>query len=217
VKPRLVLASCLVALVACPVAVAHGDGAALGYRSKVVRVTPSLSGLEVHVIDGDDQLELTNTGGREIVVEGYEGEPYLRFSREGVFENQRSPAAYLNDERFGNVEVPATADPKAPPDWKAVAAGVSYSWHDHRVHWMSPAYPRKVEEAKDVEHHVFDWKVPGTVDGERLAIAGSLDYVPPGEGGSSYVLVSWIAAALVLTAAAAGFVWFFARRRRASS
>jgi hypothetical protein len=214
---RAVLASTLAALVVCPVAVAHGDGAALGYRSQVVKVTPSLSGLEIHVIDGDDQLELTNTGGREIVIEGYEGEPYLRFTREGVFENQRSPAAYLNDERFGDVEVPDAADPKAPPEWKAIAAGVSYSWHDHRVHWMSPVYPAKVEAAKDVEHHIFDWKVPGTVDGEQLAIDGSLDYVPPEDGGgSSSVLVSWIAAAVVLAAAAGAFLWYRARRRRPS-
>jgi hypothetical protein len=214
---RIALASTLAALVVCPAAAAHGGGAALGYRSKVVQVTPSLSGLEVHVIDGDDQLELTNTGGREIVIDGYEGEPYLRFTREGVFENERSPAAYLNDDRFGDVEVPQTADPKAVPDWKAVAAGVSYSWHDHRVHWMSPAYPSKVEAAKDVPHHIFDWRVPGTVDGAKLAIAGSLDYTPPSNSGSSYVLVSWIAAALVLTASAGGFLLFVRRRRRATS
>ena len=141
----------------------------------------------------------------------------MRFSREGVFENQRSPAAYLNDERFGNVEVPDSADPKAAPEWKAVAAGVSYSWHDHRVHWMSPAYPRKVEEAKDVEHHIFDWKVPGTVDGERLAIAGSLDYVPPDDdGGSTSVLLAWIAAALVVALAGGALAWYLARRRRAA-
>ena len=211
---RIALASTLAALVVCPAAAAHGGGAALGYRSKVVRVTPSLSGLEIRVIDGDDQLELTNTGGREIVIDGYEGEPYLRFTREAVFENERSPAAYLNDDRFGNVEVPAVADPKAPPDWKAVAAGVSYSWHDHRVHWMSPAYPSKIEAAKDVPHHVFDWKVPGTVDGAKLLIAGSLDYTPPKAGKSTYVLVSWIGAAAILAAGAGAFMWFFARRRR---
>ena len=60
-----------------------------------------------------------------------------------------------------------------------MAAGVQYSWHDHRVHWMSPKLPSKVEAAKDVEHHIFDWEVPGTVDGEKLAIDGSLDYAPP--------------------------------------
>ena len=174
-------------------------------------MAPALSGLAVHVVDGDDQVELTNTGGREIVIDGYEGEPYLRFTREGVFENQRSPAAYLNDERFANVTVPESADPKAAPEWKAVAAGVSYAWHDHRVHWMSPALPPKVEAAKDVEHHIFDWEVPGTVDGERLTIDGSLDYVPPKNGGFPVGLLLAVGAASALLFA--GILWFGLRRR----
>jgi hypothetical protein len=209
---RIALATALVALVACPAAASHGGGAERGYRSTVVRVTPSLSGLDVRVVDGDDQLELTNTGGRQIVIEGYEGEPYLRFTREGVFENQRSPAAYLNDDRFANVTVPDSADPKADPEWKAVAAGVSYGWHDHRVHWMSPAYPPKVEAAKDVEHHIFDWEVPGSVDGERLTIDGSLDYAPPKDSFPVGVLLAVGAASLLLLG---GVLWFGLRRRRA--
>jgi hypothetical protein len=208
---RIALATALVALVVCPAAASHGGGAALGYRSKVVRVTPTLSGLEVRVIDGDDQVELTNTGGREIVIDGYEDEPYLKFTREGVFENERSPAAYLNDDRFANVKVPASADPKAAPAWKAVAAGVQYSWHDHRVHWMSPTFPAKVEAAKNVEHHIFDWEVPGTVDGEKLVIAGSLDYVPPKDSFPVGVLLAVVAASALLFV---GVLWWGLRRRR---
>jgi hypothetical protein len=177
----------------------------------VLSVTPDISGLSARVIDGDDELELTNTGGREIVIEGYEGEPYLRFTREAVFENQRSPAAYLNDDRYAAVEVPDSADPKASPEWKSVAAGVQYGWHDHRVHWMSPVPPEKVSAAKDVEHHIFDWSVPGTVDGERLAIDGSLDYVPPSGGISPLVVVAVGAASLALFV---GVLWFGLRRRR---
>ena len=58
---RLALATAFVALVACPAAAPHGGGAQ-GYRSTVERVTPTVSGLEVFVVDSDDQLELTNTG-----------------------------------------------------------------------------------------------------------------------------------------------------------
>jgi hypothetical protein len=211
---RVALAGALVALVVCPAAASHNGGAALGYRSTVVGVTPDLSGLEIHVVDGDDQLLLTNTGGREIVIEGYEHEPYLKFTRDGVFENQRSPAAYLNDERYGGVEVPASADPKAAPDWKPVGAGVEYGWHDHRIHWMSPIAPPKVRDAPDVKHHIFDWKVPGTVDGAKLVVSGSLDYVPPASGGSVYVVVSWVAAIIALAIAAAAAVFVAVRRRR---
>jgi hypothetical protein len=211
---RIALASALVALAACPAAVAHGGGAALGYRSTVVRVTPKVSGLTVRVIAGDDEVEVTNTGGREIVIEGYEHEPYLKFTRDAVFENERSPAAYLNDDRFAKVAVPPSADPKAPPQWKAVAAGVRYAWHDHRIHWMSPTLPPRVAAAKDVEHHIFDWMVPGTVDGQRLTIDGSLDYVPPGDSFPVVVPLAIGAASVVLLAAAIG--WLVLRRRRAA-
>jgi hypothetical protein len=211
VKARFTLASVLVALVACPAAAAHGGGEAKGYRSTVLRVTPGLSGLEVRVIAGDDEVELTNTGGRRIVIFGYEGEPYLLFTREAVYENEHSPAAYLNDDRYGQVDVPASANPKAPPEWKAGNAGVQYAWHDHRVHWMSPRYPLKVEAAKDEKHHIFDWKVPGTVDQQRLTIDGSLDYVPPTEGLSMGLLVAVGAASLALFG---GVVWVGLRLRR---
>lgn len=214
---RVAIAGALVALVVCPAAASHGGGAALGYRSKVVQVTPQLAGLEIHVVDGDDQLQLTNTAGREVVIEGYEGEPYLKFTRNGIYENQRSPASYLNDERYGGVEVPESADPKAPPDWKTVAAGIQYAWHDHRVHWMSPIAPPKVRDAPEVAHHLFDWTVPGTVDDEKLVVSGSLDYVPPGDGGSLYVVVSWFAAIIALAIAAAAAVFVAVRRRRAPS
>ena len=211
-KLRLTLASVLVALVACPAAAPHGGGAAQGYRSQVVRVAPELSGLAVHVIDGDDELELTNTGGREIVIEGYEGEPYLRFTREGIFENQRSPAAYLNDDRYANVEVPESPIRRPRPTGSRWPPASQYSWHDHRVHWMSPKLPAKVEAAQDIEHHIFDWTVPGTVDGEQLAIDGSLDYVPPGEEQLSvWLLVAVGAASLALFA---GVVWFGRRLRK---
>jgi hypothetical protein len=209
---RVALAGALAALVACPAAASHGGGAERGYRSTVVNVTPDLSGLSARVIDGDDELELTNTGGRRIVIHGYEGEPYLLFTREGIQENQRSPAAYLNDDRFGNVEIPASADPKAPPDWKTVAAGVRYSWHDHRVHWMSPTLPGKVAAAKDVEHHIFDWEVTGEVDGERLAIDGSLDYVPPAENDFPTVVLLAVGAASLLLFAGV-LLWGLRRRR----
>ena len=145
--------------------------------------------------------------GRRIVVEGYEGEPYLLFTRDAVYRNERSPATYLNDDRYGQVDVPKTANAKAAPVWKPVAAGVEYAWHDHRIHWMSTVPPPVVRNAKDVPHHIFDWTIPGTVDGKPMTIAGSLDYSPPG-GGLPW---EWILAGLVVLAAAA--TWAYQRWR----
>ena len=169
----------LFALVLSPAAAAHGGGGARGYASSVTAVKPATPGLEARVLDGDDRLALTNGTGETMVVLGYRGEAYLRFTADAVFRNRRSPATYLNEERFGDVELPDDADPKAAPDWERVAGDPAYEWHDHRIHWMSPVDPPQVRRAKDQPHHVFDWAVPLRVEGQKLTLIGSLDYTPP--------------------------------------
>ena len=145
----------------------------------------------MQVLQGDDQLDLRNDTGRELVIEGYEGEPYLRFDAGGgVFRNANSPATYLNQERYGGVDVPKTASKTATPSWERVSRGKAYNWHDHRIHWMSTIDPAKVRQAKDQPHHVFDWTVPGTAGGERLAINGSLDYKPPPASSFNPILIA---------------------------
>lgn len=204
----------LTALVSAPAAQAHGGGSA-GMISQVTGIRPVQPGLLVVVLGGDDRLRLTNRGGAEIVVFGYEGEPYLRWSTDGtVFVNERSPAAYLNEDRFGAVPLPAEADATAPPSWKQVASGGSYTWHDHRIHWMSKDPPKIVQDEAGTERHVFDWKVPIEVDGKPVEIRGSLDYTPPDGvegGGSGLLLRGGVAAGLLLVAGAV--LWVLMRRR----
>jgi hypothetical protein len=211
VSPRLVAAAVVAALVACPAAAGHGGGAARGFTSTVKRVTPNLDGLTVQIVQGDDQLHVRNDSGRELVVEGYEGEPYLRFDAHGgVYRNANSPATYLNEVRYGDVPVPASASKTATPRWKRVARGNSYDWHDHRIHWMSTIDPPKVRQAKDQPHHVFDWNVPGSVEGQPLAIRGSLDYQPPPKSSFNPILI----APLVALGLAGGIFWWARARRR---
>jgi hypothetical protein len=50
---------------------------------------------------------LENNTGKPILVPGYDGEPYLRFTADAVYRNERSPATYLNEDRYGGVELPA--------------------------------------------------------------------------------------------------------------
>ena len=81
-----------------------------------------------------------------MIVEGYEGEPYLRFSPDGTVERNRlSTATYLNEDRAGaGITIPPEvqeADADTPPEWEEVASGGTYAWHDHRVHWMDDASP----------------------------------------------------------------------------
>jgi hypothetical protein len=210
---RQLLVAAVAALVVAPVASGHGDGAARGFRSAVESIRPAPSGLTVRVLDSDDELQLRNETGRTIVILGYDGEPYLRFSGDGVFRNARSPASYLNLDRYAKVDVPAEADPKAPPRWERVATGAIWAWHDHRIHWMSPIDPPRVRANPDRPHHLFDWQVPARIEGRRLAISGRLDYSPPADDRSLLPLV--IGAGLGVAITAAGIAILVRRRTRA--
>jgi hypothetical protein len=93
-----------------------------------------MPGLTMRVVDRGDQLALTNVTERDIVVLGYEGEPYLRVGPRGVFSNQRSSATFLNRDRFPTIQLPAQVNPKAAPVWRRVGGGRTVTWHDHRAH-----------------------------------------------------------------------------------
>jgi hypothetical protein len=212
VSRPLATAVVVAALVVCPVAAAHGGGGALGFRSHVKTVTPSTAGLKLTVLDHDDRLQLTNDTGKTVIVLGYENEPYLMFRNGRVYRNVRSPATYLNDDRYGQVQLPPQANAQAPPEWKELVDDSQYDWHDHRIHWMSRTLPPKVQAHKNVAQHVFDWAVPITVDGKRTMIKGGLDYTPPPGGKFPFLLV--IPPALLVCAA--GIIWSIRRTRRMS-
>ncbi len=199
-RALLVLAA---ALVACPAAAAHGGGGT-NYRSQVTAIP---TGLTVIVLDRDDRLRLT--AERETTIFGYEKEPYLKFTSAGVFRNTRSPATYLNEARYADVDLPAVADAKAKPQWDKVADGRTYEWHDHRIHWMSTIPPRQVRDAPGEPHHVFNWRVPITVEGQPAAIAGTLDYEPSSSRFHPVLIVPLVA----LVLGSAGLWWV---RRRSS-
>jgi hypothetical protein len=201
------------ALVACLVAAsaqAHFDTAKLGYRSTIKEIEPPIPGVRAKVLYGDDQVWLENRSGKTVVIDGYRGEPYLRFAPEGIFVNINSPAGYLNQDRYGKSTVPKSASPEATPNWKQLAGGDVWAWHDHRIHYMSPAYPPVVSAAPDEPHHVYDWKVPATANGKRFLISGSLDYSPPPEEDDGFPLTLVIALAVVISGGMVGL--FFLRR-----
>jgi hypothetical protein len=166
--------------------------------------------VDVEVVNYDDSLELTNRSGETVVVEGYRDEPYLRIKGDGAVEvNRRSPSYYLNDDRYAEgVKVPASADPKAAPDWQEVDGTGRYTWHDHRIHWMARTVPPQVKD-ESTRTKVFDWKVPVEVDGRPAAVTGSLIWVGKSGGGFP------VAAAISLAVAAlAGVLLVVVVRRR---
>lgn len=205
-------AAALAALcVLAPTALAHEGNP--NYRSEVRSIEPPVAGLDAQIVNFDDRIELRHDGDQVVTVAGYRGEPYLRFEPGGLVKvNRRSPAAYLNEDRFANVEVPDSAQPGAEPEWETVAQNGRYGWHDHRIHWMSQTPPKAVQEDESRRVRIFDWKVPMAVAGEPVAVRGSLTWLGRDDGGIP------VAAAVSLGAAvlAGGLLVLFVRRRRRS-
>ncbi|HXY94934.1 MAG TPA: hypothetical protein VEP49_20915, partial [Acidimicrobiia bacterium] len=189
-----------VLVVTAPPAAAHGVGGVQprNYLTKLLRITPHVPGLELTVVDLGDNLLLHNRTGREVVVLGYQGEPYLRVGPQGVFENTRSPATYLNRTRIPTTNPPKFADAAAAPVWRKVSSGSTVKWHDHRVHYMGTEDPPQVQQDPSVRHLVDRWTVQLRAGGQTVTASGELVYVPPPSPWPFAAFAVTLAAALVL-------------------
>jgi hypothetical protein len=174
-------AGLVVAPVGVRLAEAHkiGELAPTNYETRITAVTPVVPGLSVRVLGKDDELELSNATGRDVVVLGYAGEPYLRIGPRGVEENRRSPATYLNRTRFGTDPVPAEADPRAAPVWRRIRTGQTVSWHEHRAQRME-LDDHPAVRADPLRLHVIKpkWTVQLRDGTRRITITGDLRWVP---------------------------------------
>jgi hypothetical protein len=198
----LALLACL--SLAAP-ASAHVGGGPAGsdFDGRVLAVTPEIPGLSVRVLQFGDELELVNATPVEVVVPGYEDEPYLRIGPDGVWRNTRSPATYINLDRYGRVTLPQQADPRADPDWVRISTKPHYVWHDHRTHWMSASQlPPAVAADPGRPHTVFEWTVPLIHGGTPVEVTGELTWTPP----PSPWLVWPLYAAVAVLALAAGLL-----------
>ncbi|MPZ73581.1 MAG: hypothetical protein GEU74_10190 [Nitriliruptorales bacterium] len=194
VRRLLSLAALIALAVIAPAApaLAHGGGGsdATNFRSEVDRVVEGdgtaaaaspveLDGVTWRVRALDSYLEVSNRSGAELLVYGYEGEPYLRIGPDRVLENRNSPAVYLNNDRFAETPVPPGVAANAEPDWVEVGAEPVYRWHDHRIHWMAQTEPPQVKTDPRAVHVIQDWTVPFTLGGNELSVQGQLQWVPP--------------------------------------
>ncbi|UGS38449.1 hypothetical protein [Capillimicrobium parvum] len=117
----LVVAAACAGAAACastlPAATALAHQGNPNFRSDVHGLEPATRGVTVEVLNRDDRLLLTNRSGRTIVIQGYSGDPYARLRPDGTVEvNHNSAAYYLNQERDGEVPVPAAVQRGLPPD-----------------------------------------------------------------------------------------------------
>jgi hypothetical protein len=187
-------------VIAAEPAAAHGVGGVepSNYETRVLKIEPAVEGLSVEAVDLGDRLQLTNNTGTDVVVLGYENEPYLRVGPDGVFENVRSPAVYANRERFPNdTDAPPEADADAAPEWERVSGGTTARWHEHRAHWMGNDDPRSVQDDPGQEQVVQDWTVELRHGDRTITVTGDLLWVP-GPSPWPWALVAVALAGLVL-------------------
>ena len=191
------LALFAVVLVAPPVG-AHPLGGVepSNYQARVLAVRPPVPGLTVEVVDAGSRLRLVNTGPRDVVVLGYQLEPWLRVGPRGVFENWRSPTLQMAGPRRADSPPPAAVDPGAPASGRQVDAGQSVAWHDHRAHWEADEPPAQVRRAPGSTHVVIpQWTVKLRAGGRLVDVIGEVRWVP---GPSP---LPWLAGAALLAMA----------------
>jgi hypothetical protein len=150
-------------------------------------------------------LSLQAGGGREVVVLGRQGEPYVRFGPGGAEVNRDSRTH--REDLFTRGRLLGTDE----TGWAALPTA-TLTWADVRLRYPSEDPPAEFAEAQGPVD-LARWEIPVLVDGERLALAGSIRWIPNGRAigeGSPWTLVVLGGVALLL----AGGVALVLRNRR---
>jgi hypothetical protein len=158
-----------------------GGVQATNYRSHITSVTPPVPGVTIRLRDLGRRVELVNHTSQDVVILGYQDEPYLRVGPAGVFENRRSPSLYQNKVTTGTSTItplPPQANPTAPPDWHRRGGGRTVSWRDQRVRWEG-ADPPGVRSNPGLTQIVLPrWSFNFLHGTDRVTVAGSISWVP---------------------------------------
>jgi len=186
------------------------------YSSTITSVTPAVSGLDFSLLKNGESITLTNHTGQTVIVLGYTGEDYLRITPTGVDENVNSLSSFLNGSLIisGLPQELGQGAQQKPPQWKHVSNTPSYTWHDHRMHWMAQQRPPVVAADPRHAHKVFDWSMSLTADDRPVTVRGTLTWVgAPAFTGRTVALVVAIGTASIAVAGLIGVPILAARRR----
>ena len=143
--------------------------------SFLVTADPGPRGLSVQALPGRlPGVFLSVPPGPDVVVQGRDGEPFLRMTEAGV-EVNTSSRTHVEDRQARGEQ----AGPPAPtPTFELVAPGSrSYTWLDARLRYPQDLPPAEVLRA-DGPAVVQEWRVPVTVAGATAALTGDVAWVP---------------------------------------
>ena len=162
---------------------------------------PAIPGLEVELIEGPvPALFVRNETGEVLSVAGGSGEPLLRIGPDGVWANVRSPS-YFTAAAQVIKQVPASADPSAPPHWRRLSTQPLWGWLEYRA--AVPAHAQERDSLGAERATVLTWRSPMQLSGRALDVGGYVEWVPSASlmhhssGGVSST-VMWTLAALLV-------------------
>jgi hypothetical protein len=199
---KRVVIALVAALVAAPAGFAHPTGVPHGgYQATFSNVEPPVLGLQVTILGGDQRVHVANLSGKTVVILDAEGEPFLRFTDEAVY--QFEPVAR---------------------EWHQVATGTSWDWPEPRIAWSEESPPPAVAADPTQSHFIKDWAIPGRAGNVDFEIKGFLGWAPhaasaaqpvsdAGDGRAFLIAFGLTAVAI----AAAALLIYVARRRTSSS
>ena len=155
-------------------------------------------GVSVTLLPGQTPgLLMTVEPGRDAVVRGQAGEPFLRFADGRVQVNAASPTWH----RTGGAQAsPVAIDGEAAPTWQPVADGQQFGWIEPRA--IAPEVEGNPEDGAVLS----TWAVPVEVDGDTATVLGELRWtrnpaVAEADGGLPWVNVALAVAGVVAVAA----------------
>lgn len=136
-------------------------------------------------------LFLKAPAGKDVVVEGKDGLPFLRFAK-GVVSANTASQSWREDRAARGLASPVKG-------WVRVGSS-SFSWLDVRLR-----YPRDVPPDPSRQQVVQRWTVPVTIDGQPSSIEGTVRWVPravalrgASKGPARGHVLTWIAVPLVV-------------------
>ena len=195
-RVRALVACALGFLVVAPPAAAFADPAQPGNTESVVEsVEPASDVVRVDIVGGDAFVRVRVERGHTFEMAGYYDEPFVRIADDGtVSVNESSDTFRISKSRYGaGTTLDGGGTTTKAESWTVVASNGTYLWHDHRVHWMSPAAPQAIDDRGLVQQ----WTIPVTIDGQATIVSGSL-YLRDAPGSWWWLLA--------VPAAAVGFV-----------
>lgn len=184
------------------------------FGAELLAIPPPETGLVVQLLQGRAPgLFVRFDGAGTVVVDGADGEPFLRLGPNGAEVNRRSPTWVFTAQAQGADLDGVEADASAAPEWQQASPTPSFAWLD----------PRALIAQVGDEAQALEWVVPVSIDGRGADIRGVstvsfFELGPDGDGTASSAadgrrrwLVPAVVAAAVLTAVG---MWRLARSRR---